>query len=71
VFGPFQSVVLLSEFDKLVNALKNDTLVHDESTPVDISAVQVSTFLPRLGTDACPWFNCANLGKVDTDVNPK
>jgi len=60
---------LLSEFDKLISALKNDTLVQDEKTPIDISNEQVSIFLPILGIDACPWFDCSNLGKIDTDVN--
>jgi len=69
VFGPFESVVLLSEFDKLVRALKDDTKVLDENVPSDLSNSQFSAFLPKLGTDVCPWLNCNNLGKVDTDVN--
>jgi len=69
LFGPFESVALLSEFDKLTKDLHAGVASKNDMEPADITKDMISTFLPIQGIDVCPWNNCENHGKVSQDVN--
>jgi len=70
LFGPFESVVFLSEYDKLAKDLRYNKFTNsiNENTPADLSKEQIKVLIPKLGIDVCPWLNCKNLGKIDIDV---